>query len=162
MPQLFTEPAVTLIKKADCWQEEEWIITPKKTSDTLHAFRASNTSGDGTKQDITKSKQYYGFVRGNRLVKDILLGLYDQSLVGGTATLHTENGVLTGWSSKSALADLLSARYATEWLPDEDDHWVIYEADGETALAVYDTLREAILAVIAELVRLLSNQRGGV
>ncbi len=161
MPQLMYEPAATLLKKADGWQEEEWIVTPKNDTDTVHALRAAGISGNGSAQSRTFSGQPYGFLRGNRLVKDIVLGLYDQALVGGTPTLQRVNGVKTGWSRKSVLADLLATRYAELWLPAQNGKWEIYNAD-QSVRGSYDTLKSAITDVIYDVIAHLSlNGNGG-
>ena len=159
MPQLMCEPTATLLRAASSWNEEDWLITPKNASDAVRAYRAANTSGDGTAQDKTSSGPHFGFVRGNRLIKDILLGLYDQALVGGTPTLHTENGIRTGWSKKSALAELLCSGYQALWKPDENGKWVLFDADGVTVLQSFSSLYEAILWLIGVIAGKLNTHR---
>lgn len=159
MPQLMCEPTATLLRAASRWDEEDWLITPKNDSDTVRACRAANTSGDGTAQDKTATGQFFGFVRGNRLIKDILLGLYDQALVGGASTVKTENGVRTGWSPKSVLADLLCTRYEDLWTADKNGKWVLLKADGMTTEQSFDSLNEAVLYLIKRVVRALRAHR---
>lgn len=157
MPQLMFEPSATLIGSADQWCDEDWVVTPKNNSDAVRAMRAAGTSGNGLAIDRTVTAAHYGFVHGNRLVKDVVLGLYNPALIGGTSTLQTVGGQTVGWSGKSALANLLCTLYADVWLPDQNGKWVFFAADGVTVERTFDTLHDAISAVIVRIVGLLAR-----